>query len=232
MIPSVLKKTRWAVLFFTAPVFFFGCAGTQRPSGSPPPWLSRMPQEQGVIYARGSCGRTSDPKDAEKRAIEEARVELSKTIKVEVSSLLVDYEKEGGSAFGGSGFVRDYSVRVNREALALSLAGSQVVSTWRDVGGKAGPSHTTYALVRLSRDDMVNNLSRLAREMLVEAEEVGQRSEGGRGLTPLIEEMKEKGIVREGGGGTGGSSPPAVRRRSDVALQELERELEKLRQRQ
>lgn len=231
MIPSVLKNTRWAVLFFTASVFFLGCAGAEHPSGAPPSWLSRIPQDQGIIYARGSCGRTSDPKDAEKRAIEEARVELSKTIKVEVSSLLVDYEEEGGSAFGGSGFVRDYSVRVNREALALSLAGSQVVSTWRDAEGKAGPPFTTYALVRLSRDDMVNNLSRLAREMLDEAEEVRGRSEGGRGLTPLIEEMKEKGIVREGRGGTGDSSSPAIRHRSDVALQELEKELEKLRKR-
>lgn len=229
MIRTLLKIT--AVILLTVPLFSLsGCAGGKRSPGSIPGWMSRVPQENGVIYARGSCGRTSNPKDAEGKAIEDARVELSKTIKVEVSSLLVDYEKAGGSAFGGSGFIRDYSVRVNREALALSLSGSEVVSTWFDREGRAGPPYTTYALVRLSRSSLVSNLTQLARDMAEEAEQVEKRAAGGGGLTPLIEEMKVKGIVQEGRGESSPSaSPPAPAARADSALRELEEELGKLR---
>jgi len=206
----------------------FCCAGNENLKKSnpdtPPAWVRKLPQEKGYTFARGSCGRTSDPKDAEENASDDARVQLAKSIKVEVSSLLVDFENSSGSAFGGSQFIQDYSVRVDREALELSLAGSQIISVWTDRKGKAGPPDTTYALARLSKDNLVADLSRMAEEMKKKAEEMQGRMSQGPGLSPLIQKMKDKGIVQTGSRNESAGGPP------EQAFQDLEKELEKFKE--
>ncbi|MDD5223951.1 MAG: hypothetical protein PHE84_08160 [bacterium] len=205
-----------------------GCAGNKSfgksDPAAPPAWVLKLPQEKGYAFARGSCGRTSDPKDAEENAADDARVQLAKTIKVEVSSLLVDFENSNGSAFGGSRFIHDYSVRVDREALELSLAGSQIISVWLDKKGRAGTSGTTYALARLSKDSLVADLSRMAQEMKMKAEEMQGRMGQGKGLAPLIQKMKDKGVVKTENRNDQVQAPP------DEAFQDLEKELEKLKE--
>ena len=206
----------------------FCCAGNKNlgksDPASPPAWVLKLPQEKGYTFARGSCGRTSDPKDAEEKAADDARIQLAKTIKVEVSSLLVDFEKSSGSVFGGSQFIHDYNVRVDREALELSLAGSQIISVWMDQKGKVGPSGTTYALARLSKDNLVADLSRMAEEMKKKAEEIQGRMDQGKGLAPLIQKMKDKGVVKTGTRNEQVEGPP------EEAFQDLEKELEKLKE--
>ena len=228
---SRIGKIHLIIIIFAAFVLggVYGCAGNKNlgKSGpaSPPAWVLKLPQEKGYTFARGSCGRTSDPKDAEEKAANDARVELAKTIKVEVSSLLVDFEKSGGSAFGGSQFIHDYNVRVDREALELSLAGSQIISVWMDQRGRAGPPGTTYALARLSKDNLVADLSRMAEEMKKKAEEMQGRMDQGKGLAPLIQKMKDKGVVKTGNRNEQVEGPP------EEAFQDLEKELEKLKER-
>ncbi len=206
----------------------FCCAGNENLRKSnpdtPPAWVLKLPQEKGYTFARGSCGRTSDPKDAEENASDDARVQLAKSIKVEVSSLLVDFENSSGSAFGGSQFIQDYSVRVDREVMELSLAGSQIISVWKDRKGKVGLSDTTYALARLSKDNLVADLSRMAEEMKKKAEEMQGRMNQGPGLSPLIQKMKDKGIVQTGSRNEQVGGPP------EQAFQDLEKELEKLKE--
>ena len=215
-------------IFLALSLVISGCAGNRSfgksDPATPPAWLLKLPQEKGYTFALGSCGRTSDPKDAEEKAADDARIQLAKTIKVEVSSLLVDFEKSSGSAFGGSRFIHDYNVRVDREALELSLAGSQIISVWLDQRGRAGPPGTTYALARLSKDNLVADLSRMAEEMKKKAEEIQGRIEQGKGLAPLIQKMKDKGVVKTENRNEQAGSPP------EEAFPDLEKELEKLKE--
>lgn len=228
---SRVGKIYLIIILFAAFVLggVYGCAGNKNLGKSdpvfPPVWVLKLPQEKGYTFARGSCGRTSNPKDAEEKAADDARIQLAKTIKVEVSSLLVDYEKSTGSAFGGSQFIHDYNIRVDREALELSLAGSQIVSVWIDQKGKAGPPGTTYALARLSKDNLVSDLSRIAKEMKEEADKLQERLQEEKGLAPLIQKMKDKGVVQTGNRSEQVEGPP------EEAFHDLENELEKLKER-
>ena len=126
---------------------------------SPPSWLTEIPQDDIYIYAIGSCSKTYRLKDAEERALENARVELSRLISVEIQSVVFDINRSREGSSQITNYNQEVSVRMDRYVSEAVLSGSQAVAFWYDNRGLAGGKGNTYALVRISRKGVVEGFS-------------------------------------------------------------------------
>lgn len=131
---------------------------------SPPSWLIEIPQDDEYIYALGSCSKTYRRKDAEERALENARVELCRSINVDIQSVVFDtrsLKERGGQS---PGYEQGVSFRLDRYVSEAVLSGSQAMAFWYDKKGVAGNKGNTYALVRISRKGVREGLNSIAEE--------------------------------------------------------------------
>ncbi|UCD84379.1 MAG: LPP20 family lipoprotein [Deltaproteobacteria bacterium] len=126
---------------------------------SPPSWLTEIPQDDIYIYAIGSCSKTYRRKDAEERALENARVELSRSISLEIQSVVFDIHRSRGGSSRITDYNQEISVRMDKYVSEAVLSGSQAVAIWYDNRGLAGDKGNTYALVRISREGVIEGFS-------------------------------------------------------------------------
>ena len=118
---------------------------------SPPSWLTELPRHDKYIYAVGSCPKTYRREDAKEKALENARVELCRSINVDIQSVVFDtrsLKERGGRS---PGYEQGVSFRVDKYVSEVLLSGSQAMAFWYDVKGVAGNKGNTYALVRISK---------------------------------------------------------------------------------
>ncbi|OGQ96055.1 MAG: hypothetical protein A2284_19250 [Deltaproteobacteria bacterium RIFOXYA12_FULL_61_11] len=106
-----------------------------------PAWVRALPERPGYLFAVGSCPKTYHPEDARKNAIDDARVQLAKSIRVDIRSIAVS-EVSSGSL--GSTYYE-----LSKESLDLAVQHSQVEAFWYDLEGEVGSKDTAYVLVRM-----------------------------------------------------------------------------------
>ncbi len=141
-----------------------GKVGTPTDYTSSPSWLTELPQDDEYIYAVGSCSKTYRRKDAEERALENARVELCRSINVDIQSVVFDirsFKERGGQS---PGYRQGVSFRMDKYVSEVVLSGSQAAAFWYDEKGVAGNKGNTYALVRISRKGVREKLKDIDRE--------------------------------------------------------------------
>jgi hypothetical protein len=131
---------------------------------SPPSWLIEIPQDDEYIYAIGSCSKTYRRKDAEERALENARVELSRSISLDIQSVLFDIHSSKESKERSSIYEQRVTFRLDRYVSEAVLSGSQALAFWYDKKGVAGDKGITYALVRISKKGIKEELNSIADE--------------------------------------------------------------------
>jgi len=158
-------------LFTTALLVFFwllaGCSGTgselMREPGQdepvPPKWVctGEAPEITGAVCAVGIAGATYFRSDAVKKAAEEARNELARTVAVRVQTAMLDIQTGGGGR-RGSRTIMEVSSFVNE----IILEGSRIVEVWHDEYGRgfAGISGYTYALACIDSASLSSALPR------------------------------------------------------------------------
>jgi hypothetical protein len=120
--------------------------------------------------------------DSKEQALEKARVELARSIQINVKSLFVNVETSSKSAFTGNETTDEYTMEVSESVSDVALSGSQAVAFWFDAKGVVGPAETTYALIRLSKSTLVEQLQKVA-------EDVGKKEQKS---DTEIEKMKKK----------------------------------------
>ena len=138
-------------------VLSYGAAGCAAPGpelGSPPPEEPQPPQwvitgrtpehDKGSLCAIGVAGPTYFRTDGVEVAVENARAELARTIRIRIESSTLDVQTESGSR-RGSQTVMQVSSYVNE----MVLQGSTIVGVWYDSPGTgfAKKPRCTYALV-------------------------------------------------------------------------------------
>lgn len=126
-----------------------------------PSWVVKLPQDSEYIYAVGSCPKTHVREDAEPRAEDDAKQELSRSIKVEVRSVMVDLEGEEGQTGSYSQLHEEKSVKVEDNLVESILDKVELVEYWLDKCGITGEKENTYALVRIPREEIINKLSNI-----------------------------------------------------------------------
>ncbi|CUS80510.1 LPP20 lipoprotein [Candidatus Kryptonium thompsonii] len=126
---------------FTALIFFLALkVYSQQPS-----WLSILPQAKNFLYAVGASSPYFYPETTKVKAIEDAIVELARTIEVGVKVKQINWFEDTGSLFSGlSYFTEEYEEEVDTSLLNFIKANCEVVSEWRDP-----KSRILYVLVRL-----------------------------------------------------------------------------------
>ncbi len=141
-----------------------GAIGTPTDNSSPPSWLIEIPQDDEYIYAIGSCSKTYRRKDAKERALENARVELSRSVSLDIQSVLLDIHSSRESKERSSIYEQRVTFRLDKYVSEAVLSGSQAVAFWYDKKGVAGEKGITYALVRISKKGIREGLNSIAEE--------------------------------------------------------------------
>lgn len=129
------------------------------PEARIPGWMERTPSPRGEVCAVGAVDRTFFVQDAHARAAEAARLELAKTIEVQVSSVMYDYQSTRGSWVRASEVVQ--VIASVRDGV---VHGAEVRATWRDVHGLHLAPGMTFALACLRTDVTVEQLASVLRE--------------------------------------------------------------------
>lgn len=116
-----------------------GGGGNVKKDAGVPGWLLKPPREKGRICAVGASEPTYYAEDAKEVAAENARKELARTIRVAVSSVMVD---DSGSRSSSN------ISETSSWATSAVLEKSEIADYWRDVEGMAsfGRKGVTYAL--------------------------------------------------------------------------------------
>ncbi len=124
---------------------------------SPPDWLTRIPQDNTMLYAVGMCGPTKYPKAALDNAEEDARAKLAETLKVEIAQW---HTAETVSTGTGSGTQTRGRVSVLTADISdVVLECSEIQARWMDSDGKySGTAGTAYALGRVDRSKAKSKL--------------------------------------------------------------------------
>lgn len=125
-------------------------AGISVNSKKPPKWIYKVPQSDIAIYAVGGADRYFDPVETRKRAIQNARAELSRIISLKIQSLLDNWSQ------GNKVFELSYSMRISRTVSSAKLTGSQIVGFWIDP--KTGAN---YALARMYKKSLILQVKQL-----------------------------------------------------------------------
>ncbi len=146
-----------AILMLTA-----GCISTS-PSvaARPPEWTIRTPQSKTAIYAVASWPPTFFEQDARDKAMAQARAELAKTLRVNVRGVLVDWASSS-HVFGSQGHAEDFIATMDSETLDVSMTGSQIVSVWCDRKGLVSQPGTWWALAKLDKSSLAEELRKAA----------------------------------------------------------------------
>ncbi|MEN3038977.1 MAG: LPP20 family lipoprotein [Candidatus Kryptonium sp.] len=125
-------------------IFDPALAGLGVSSAKGPRWINKIPISDVAIYAVGASDRYFDPAETRKRAIQNARAELSRIISLRIQSLLDKW------ATGNKVFELSYSRRISRTVSSAKLTGSQIVGFWVDP--KTGAN---YALARMYKKSLI-----------------------------------------------------------------------------
>ncbi len=119
-------------------------------SNRSPEWLYKVPESNVAIYAVGGADRHFDPAQTRKKAIQNARAELSRIISLKIQSLIDNWSQ------GNKVFELGYSMRISRTISQAKLYGSQIVGFW--VGPKTGAN---YALARMYKKSLIQQIKQL-----------------------------------------------------------------------
>ena len=143
--------SRWYGFFLVCGCLLYaGCmAGEttqQGQGGSPPLWLTKIPQESGNLCAMGISGPTYYAEDAVINSKTQALSELARSLRSSVKSELL-VQQQGGSTGVDHVQVQDAVALSSNEILELA----QVRNRWTNPGGfqTQGAKGTVYTLMCL-----------------------------------------------------------------------------------
>lgn len=119
-------------------------------SSKQPRWVYKVPTSNVAIYAVGASDRYFDPAETRKRAIQNARAELSRIISSKIQTLLDNW------SMGNQVFELGYSRRISRTVSSAKLTGSQIVGFWIDP--KTGAN---YALARMYKKSLTYQIKQI-----------------------------------------------------------------------
>lgn len=122
-----------------------------------PRWIYKVPVSDVAIYAVGGADRHFDPVQTRKKAIQNARAELSRILNLKIQSLLNDWSQ------GNNVFELSYSMRISRTIAQAKLYGSQIVGFWVDP--KTGAN---YALARMYKKSLIQQIKQLTANAIKE----------------------------------------------------------------
>ncbi|CUU00958.1 LPP20 lipoprotein [Candidatus Thermokryptus mobilis] len=123
--------------------------------GKPPSWIYKVPVSDVAIYAVGGADRHFDPAETRKKAIQNARAELSRIVSLRIQNLLDNW------SYGNKVFELGYSMRVSRTVSQAKLRGSQIVGFWIDP--KTGAN---YALARMYRKGLIAQVRQMTANVI------------------------------------------------------------------
>ncbi len=115
-----------------------------------PKWIYKVPVSNVAIYAVGGADRHFDPVQTRKKAIQNARAEISRILNLKIQTLLDNWSQ------GNKVFELSYSMRISRAVAQAKLYGSQIVGFWVDP--KTGAN---YALVRMYKKSLIQQIKQL-----------------------------------------------------------------------
>ncbi len=131
-------------------VLFSSCAGYPgkegNSNGKAPKWIMHPLRNEDALCAVGVSEPTFYRRDARENAAEAARSELARTLRIEITSVMVDISSSNGSAVSET-TVSSISVW----AASTVMEGASIKEYWRDEEGIAGKQGFTYALVCMER---------------------------------------------------------------------------------
>lgn len=130
-----------------------------------PSWVSgSLPQSATAVFAVASWPPTRFEQDALEKAKANARAELAKTIRVKVQGVLVDWQSSARSLTTGQAHSEDYISLLSKETLNVAMSGSQILQIWVDRAGQASQAGTVWALAKLDKSNLGEELLKAARE--------------------------------------------------------------------
>lgn len=172
------RSIAWISGMLLAAAGLAGCASTPAPPGDAvkgelsdaPGWVRKgcsgywEKKEEKRLCGVGAMGSTRNAALARSGAIERARVELARSLQVQIEAMLKDYQATttGGAGFGSESSDEQHVVDVSRQITEMSLAGTELVDSWISSSG------TFYALVALD----VEGFKGMVAEMKVLSEQV------------------------------------------------------------
>ncbi len=115
-----------------------------------PKWIYKVPVSDVAVYAVGGADRHFDPVQTRKKAIQNARAELSRILNLKIQTLLDNWSQ------GNKVFELSYSMRISRTVAQAKLYGSQIVGFWVDP--KTGAN---YALARMYKKSLIQQIKQL-----------------------------------------------------------------------
>ena len=159
---------RWPLLAVVClPCLCAGCATLSGILGTPG-WVRQTPQSKTAIYAVASWPRMLNEQEARDKAKAAARNELAKTLQVRVRGVLIDWQSQTKGSWGAHGHDEDFIATISKETLDVSMSGSQIVSVWCDRKGTVSLWGTWWALAKLDKSSLAEELHSKAREALAQ----------------------------------------------------------------
>ncbi len=147
---------KFIILCLASAVLLSGCqsAGTVRSADTPPDWVLKIPQVEGMICSVGMSDPTFYEEDAKINSAEIARRELAKTLSIEIRSIMIDIATErGGSVDEGT------VMQVSSWATNAVVRNAKIIEYWQDSDGAVSQKkNSAYALGCMPRKFEMDNL--------------------------------------------------------------------------
>ncbi len=140
-----------------------GCSSQQvtTPDKKAPEWVTgKLPGAPDAIYARGQGNMGANPVMARKRAEDDARQELGRTIESRVKNMMDQFVNDHQDFINTSNSAStSFSKSVSRSVSQATLVGSQIEEVWDDAGNKI-----IHALAIIRKTDLVNQIKAKAKD--------------------------------------------------------------------
>ncbi|HAL57379.1 MAG TPA: hypothetical protein DCP63_13160 [Bacteroidetes bacterium] len=136
---------RFSAVALLLAVLMTACTSSQRNTqgGAIPPWVMRLPEAKGKLYAMGISGPTYYLEDGKTNAAENARKELAKSLSTHVQELSLMMQREEEKREGEVSLLT-----VSSWATDIVVTNSQILEVWVDEKALMPESlpRTIYAL--------------------------------------------------------------------------------------
>lgn len=159
------KGNRFLISFTAILLFVFSSCHYGRVPNAPD-WILKAPIGQGFIYAVGNSGNTLYHSDARRRAADDARKELAKSLEVKISSITLIFTNADSRNIYNETFL----VEATSQAVNTVAQNSRIIEYWVDSRGLVPgmEPNTVYALATMRAHEVVGKLSDTAKRVLTE----------------------------------------------------------------
>ena len=159
-----MKKCYWClplILLVTMLAINCGSSSTTTPGKEKPVWVDGpLLTSVDAIYAHGQANVGPNPVSARKKAEDDARQELGKTIEIKTKSLMDQFTMEHQDFVNTENTASvEYSRRVSRSVSQAELVGVQIQEVWQD-----DKNNVFHALAVINKNDLVGQIKAKAKQ--------------------------------------------------------------------